>query len=273
MSSVRSPIDVDALTDERSDPAARSVLEDLARSSGARVTRLGTAIRIVIGRAAADADAAAAAADAAADAAAAAADADAADDDAADDAAADAAAADADAAAAYAAADAAAADAAAAAADAAAADDDDDDDADDDDADDDDADAAISQIGTLNSLLFDGDDMKDGLKIIQIPGSWRGYSVTIAGWLQRVGGDEWIILPGYRVVIRTGVGRGLHDLAADGPKRDYKLLEPSEGPEEIHRLLIGRPMPAKKKAWVEHVGTLAQARKLLAAFEAEEAAA
>jgi hypothetical protein len=97
--------------------------------------------------------------------------------------------------------------------------------------------------------------MSPGLKIFQVAGSYYGYGVTRVGWLRRVSGDEWEVLPGARTILRTGVPRPLDSLASDGPKKDHSLSDPSKGIEEIHRLTIRRSMPADLKAWAKHCPT------------------
>ena len=192
--------DVDALIDTRSDPDARSVLEDYERSHfrASTVSRFGFTLSI-----AADADADA-------------------------DAAADAAAADA-------AADAAAAAAAAADADASTA-----------------ATAAATAAYRLTTALFKEPDMQDGIKVFQIPGTYGSWSVTIVGWIRRVSGDEWEVLPGARTIRRTGSYNlaGLDRLANEGNTGNgYALGDAAIGTESLHRLLIRRCLPANEKAW------------------------
>jgi hypothetical protein len=153
---------------------------------------------------------------------------------------------DADAAAAAAAADAAAADDAdAAVADAAVADDD---------ADAAVADAAVADaVRILHSLLTKEIDMRNGLKVFQLPGRY-GYSVTLVGWFRRVAGDEY---EAHNVctIARTGSYAldGLQKLASAGPgKRGYDVTKAADMPEEIHRLLLRRVLPANEAAWREH---------------------
>lgn len=90
--------------------------------------------------------------------------------------------------------------------------------------------------------------MKNGLKIIQLPGRY-GYSVTRVGWLRRVAGDEWELLAGSRSIIRKSGTRNIDALASDGPGKDHALTPPSKGPEEVHRLVIRRALPASEEAW------------------------
>lgn len=92
--------------------------------------------------------------------------------------------------------------------------------------------------------------MRDGLKIVQLPGGY-GYSVTRVGWLRRVSGDDYELVNG-RTMAREGAYSidGITKAAAKGPN-GYKLSVPDEMPEELHRLLIRRAVPANAKAWAE----------------------
>jgi hypothetical protein len=94
--------------------------------------------------------------------------------------------------------------------------------------------------------------MKDGLKIIQLPGRY-GYSVTLVGWLRRINGDEYELLNACTVA-RNGNYKldGLQKLASDGPKKSYDVTSAASMPEEVHRLLIRRSLPANEAAWREH---------------------
>jgi len=122
--------------------------------------------------------------------------------------------------------------------------------ADDADADDaDDAADADADARTTN-LLTEEPDMRNGLKVIQLPGS--GYWVpTFVGWLRRVSGDEWELCAGYRVINRTqGVTQGGLDRIAEGPpKKGYQFGEPSGVPQEVHRLLVRSSRPANAEAY------------------------
>lgn len=93
--------------------------------------------------------------------------------------------------------------------------------------------------------------MRNGLKIIQVPGGYGYWAVTRIGWLRRVSGDEWVLLPGARSIIRTQGARNLDSLASDGPKKDHTLSDASVGPEEVHRLIIRRALPADEKTWAK----------------------
>jgi len=103
----------------------------------------------------------------------------------------------------------------------------------------------------LTKLLIKEPDMRNGLKIIQVPGMYANLAVTRIGWLRRVSGDEWE-LTGARTIVRTGSSRTLDSLAAHGPKGDHRLTASAEGPEEIHRLVIRRSLPADVKAWAPY---------------------
>ena len=102
-------------------------------------------------------------------------------------------------------------------------------------------------------MLTEEPDVRDGLKVIQITGAYYGYAVTRVGWLRRVRGDEYELLPGAVTVTRTGNvdQNGLDKLAAKGLGERYSASDASEQPEEIHRLLIRRCIPANEKAWAE----------------------
>jgi hypothetical protein len=100
-------------------------------------------------------------------------------------------------------------------------------------------------------MLLEDLDMREGLKLIQLPGRY-GYSVTLVGWLRRVAGDEYEMLPGHVSVVRTSGRRILDELAIDGPKDDHRCT-PCRGVEEVHRLIVRRPKPADEKAWAAYV--------------------
>jgi hypothetical protein len=140
----------------------------------------------------------------------------------------------------------AAADAAAAAADAAAA-----------------AAAADAAIKSLHQQLKEDPDMRNGLKIIAfLPGRY-GYGLTRVGWVRRISGDEFEILGGRTIWRKSGQFQmgGLNKLAADGLGKDYEATDPDAMPEELHRLLVRRSLPANEekraklcprpKGWVE----------------------
>jgi hypothetical protein len=106
---------------------------------------------------------------------------------------------------------------------------------------------------SLHNLLTKEIDMRNGLRLIQVPGRY-GYSVTLVGWVERVLGDEFL-LHNAVTVARTGGYRldGLQKLASDGPgKRGYDVTEPAKQPEELHRLLVRRSLIADEKAWEKH---------------------
>lgn len=80
-------------------------------------------------------------------------------------------------------------------------------------------------------------------------------NASLVGWMRRVAGDEWELLPGARTVWRQSGQRnpiGLDVLASSGPGRDYAMSEPTAGSEHIHRLIIRRARPADEKAWAKH---------------------
>lgn len=95
--------------------------------------------------------------------------------------------------------------------------------------------------------------MREGLKLVQVPGSYYGRAVTLVGWLKRTSGDEFE-LHGAVMVWRTGqwAPGGLDDLAADGPdSKRYGHSKPAKMPEELHRLTLRRSKPANPEAWAK----------------------
>lgn len=114
------------------------------------------------------------------------------------------------------------------------------------------ADAAAADEAITHWPLLEEPDMCEGLKLLQVPGRY-GYAVTIVGRLRRVAGDEYVIEPGARTVVRTSGARTLAELAADGPGRDHRLLPPTKVEEEIHRLTVRRALVASEEAWGKEV--------------------
>ena len=92
--------------------------------------------------------------------------------------------------------------------------------------------------------------MSPGLKIIQIRVSYY-YCVTYVGWVRRVAGDEHVLLPGARLIQRSGSieWSGLDQIAADGPNKRYKLHPPTREEIELHRLTVLPPRKCNAEAW------------------------
>lgn len=109
--------------------------------------------------------------------------------------------------------------------------------------------AALRLLRNRNAELHGEIDMRDGLKIIKLPGGWRG--TTFVGWVKRVAGDEYVLLPGHCWVHRTSGSRELSDLAADGPKSDHRVHEPARTEEEFNRFAVKRCKVADEKAWAK----------------------
>lgn len=94
--------------------------------------------------------------------------------------------------------------------------------------------------------------MREGLKIVLLPGGYYGRPVFRVGWLRRIEGDEYELLNA-RTIIRTGayaVG-GFDRLREKGPA-GYKLSEIAEEPEDVNRHTIRRSGKARESAWIEH---------------------
>lgn len=109
--------------------------------------------------------------------------------------------------------------------------------------------------------------MRNGLKVLQLPGRY-GYAVTLVVWVRRITGDEYEGLNAC-VLARRGQYKldGLQKLAAEGPGKSYDVTKPSKQPEEIHRLMVWRCLPANEEAWKEHcpaAGQLGGARRVKA---------
>ena len=91
--------------------------------------------------------------------------------------------------------------------------------------------------------------MRDGLKLVV---TQRGYWPLVqVCWVRSVGGDEYELV-GARVLRRIGDRVPLSELAAKGPGKTIRLQFAAEEPEETHRLLMGRCIPANVKNWIEH---------------------
>lgn len=94
--------------------------------------------------------------------------------------------------------------------------------------------------------------MTNGLKILQLPGRYAGYSVTLVGWLRRVNGDEWALLPGARAIRLIGEPQGLGWLAANGIGNHYEFIgQPSGAIEHVHRLVIRRALEADETKYAD----------------------
>ena len=90
--------------------------------------------------------------------------------------------------------------------------------------------------------------MTNGFKIITLPGRYN--SVTIAGWLRHLRGDQYLLLPGHRIIGRVSGVRSINELAIGGPGDDHRLWQPA-GPEEVDLHAVRRCIPASAKAWMK----------------------
>ena len=91
--------------------------------------------------------------------------------------------------------------------------------------------------------------MREGLVLIKTPGYYGGP--TRIGWLRRIAGDRYELLPGLRSVSRTSGSRDLSDIASDGPGKDHKLGAPSKVGESINALGVWRCFHADPAKWPE----------------------
>lgn len=96
--------------------------------------------------------------------------------------------------------------------------------------------------------------MRDALVILKLPGGYYGRSVTRVGYLRRIGGDEWELLPGARTLYRTGGDlTPLDRLASHGPTMNHRLTDPQVGVEWVSRTLIRRLFPCNLEVWTKHI--------------------
>jgi hypothetical protein len=116
-----------------------------------------------------------------------------------------------------------------------------------------DADADADAVAVNERLIrfLRGDpEVRPGLKLVVTPGT-SYWGMTQVGWLRRVEGDEWELV-GARTLQRIGDLVPISTLADKGPGKTIKLLPASKEPEELHRLIIRRCIPATESAWIKH---------------------
>lgn len=117
-----------------------------------------------------------------------------------------------------------------------------------------DADAAFSR------MLAKEIDMREGLKLIKLPGY---YGPVRVGWLRRIDGDNYELLPGSVLVIRTSGSRALAELAADGPVdrsgehtnrpvQDHKLTDKAGTAHDVNEFRVWQAIDCGD-AWREFV--------------------
>jgi hypothetical protein len=93
--------------------------------------------------------------------------------------------------------------------------------------------------------------MRDGLKIIKLPGDYYGGPTRIA-WVRRVAGDEYEIVAGSCLVTRDSGKRLLEHIAADGPGDDHTVWPPAKLEAETNRFEVLQCFVASEKAWEKH---------------------
>lgn len=91
--------------------------------------------------------------------------------------------------------------------------------------------------------------MREGLKLIKLPGY---YGPVRVGWLKRLSGDDYVLLPGSVLVVRTSGSRKLAELAADGPGTDHRVEDRAKTDCEVNRFRVWQVWAADEKAWSEH---------------------
>lgn len=119
------------------------------------------------------------------------------------------------------------------------------------------ADAAAA---AFSRMLAKEIDMREGLKLIKLPGY---YGPVRVGWLRRIDGDNYELLPGSVLVIRTSGSRALAELAADGPVdrsgehtnrpvQDHKLTDKAGTAHDVNEFRVWQAIDCGD-AWREFV--------------------
>ena len=91
--------------------------------------------------------------------------------------------------------------------------------------------------------------MREGLKLIKLPGY---YGPVRVGWLRRIDGDNYELLAGSVLVIRTNGSRALAELAADGPLKDHKLTDKAGTAHDVNEFRVWQAIDCGD-AWREFV--------------------
>lgn len=109
------------------------------------------------------------------------------------------------------------------------------------------ADAAVD--ADFSRMLAKEIDMREGLKLIKLPGY---YGPVRVGWLRRIEGDNYELLAGSVLVIRTSGSRALAELAADGPLKDHKLTDEAGTAHDVNEFRVWQAIDCGD-AWREYV--------------------
>ena len=109
--------------------------------------------------------------------------------------------------------------------------------------------AADAAATTFSRMLAKEIDMREGLKLIKLPGY---YGPVRVGWLRRIDGDNYELLAGSVLVIRTSGSRALAELAADGPLKDHKLTDKAGTAHDINEFRVWQAIDCGD-AWREFV--------------------
>jgi hypothetical protein len=115
----------------------------------------------------------------------------------------------------------------------------------------------ISDAGDCDDVLgfnlfqsVDFDMLHDGIYLLRLRGGWYGRGIPVIGWLRRVGGDWWQLLPGARVVARRDDDMtSIAVLAGSGPTSSHVMRDPSTAVEIVNALGILRIFIADEAAW------------------------
>lgn len=108
------------------------------------------------------------------------------------------------------------------------------------------ADADAADDADFSSMLAKEIEMREGLVLLKLPGY---YGPVRVGWLRRLEGDNYELLPGSVLVVRTSGNRKLAEIAAAGPKSDHRCEDRAETSMDVNEFRVWQCWQANEKAW------------------------
>lgn len=112
-----------------------------------------------------------------------------------------------------------------------------------------DAAATTAATAAFSKQLKECDQMREGLMLLKLPGY---YGPVRVGWLKRISGDNYELLPGSVLLVRTKGTRKLAELAAKGPLDDHKCEDRAETSLDVNEFRVWQPWQCNEEAWKEH---------------------
>lgn len=92
--------------------------------------------------------------------------------------------------------------------------------------------------------------MREGLKLIKFPGY---YGPVYIGWLRRIGGDQYELVPGCRWITRLSGNRDCLALADDGPLDDHKIHPASKkATPDVNEFRVWQAWNVDEEKWLPH---------------------